>query len=486
MAATPTPIACKPAGHCSAAPAAVIYERHRPETTLLYRVVSRELDPFLAAAAARGHPLPPFVERTFRDYLACGILEHGFVVVRCQSCGDQRLVAFSCKRRGLCPSCAGRRMSDAGADLVDHILPHVGIRQWVLTLPFPLRYRLAYDRHVLSPVLGAFVQALFRWQQRRARAFYGIKEAKPGAVTFVQRFGGALNLNVHFHVLALEGAYVVPPHGDRVEFLRLPAPTDADVLEVLADASVRIRGQLVRLGVASEGPDPPQDPLAEEHPLLAELYRSSLRTLGESQATAEEQTRKQGRSRRNARDAVTAANLCAVAYGASLHAGVYVPANDRTRLERLVRYTARPPLAMGRLEELGDGRVRYGLRHPWRDGTKQIVLEPRELMRRLAAFIPPPGQHQVRYHGILAPAAAWRDAVVPGGRAATAASTSQPSAGSEPANNRPSAWRPWAQLLRRVFAVDLLVCARCGGRSQVLPGTSLASALRQGRAPPRA
>ncbi len=381
MAATPTPIACKTAGRFSAAPAAGSYARRRPEATLLHRVVSRELDPFLEAAAGRGHPLLPFVERIFRDYLAGGILDHGFVVVRCGDCGEQRLVAFSCKRRGLCPSCAVRRKSEAGADLVDHILPRVGVRPWVLTLPFTLRYRLGCDRELLSPVLGAFLHRLFRWQQRTARAVYGTKEAKCGAVTFVQRFGSSLNLNVHFHCLALEGGYVVPPHHDRVEVFRLPAPTDADVLEVLTDVCERLHRQLLRSGVATEGPEPPLDPLAEEHPLLAELYRSSLRSPGDR-----DRARKRQEARQQKRDAVSTANLCAVAYGASLHAGVYVPTNDRTRLERLVRYTARPPFAVDRLVELADGRIRYRLRHPWRDGTRHIVLEPQEFLRRLAAL----------------------------------------------------------------------------------------------------
>lgn len=285
-------------------------------------------------------------------------------------------------------------MADTAADLVDYVLPHVGVRQWVLSLPFTLRYRLAYDRTLLSPVLGAFIRALFLWQRRRIRALYGVAQARCGAVTFVQRFGGAVNLNVHFHCLVVEGGWEVPPQTDRVRFLRLPAPSDADVLEVLTDAAVRIRRQLLRLGVASEGPDPPTDPLARADPVLAELYASSLRS---DKATGDDDSRRQHTGRPpSATDKPTVQGRCAVAFGASLHAGVYVPANDRRRLERLVRYTARPPLATERLERLADGRLRYRLRHPWRDGTTQVVLEPPQLMRRLAALIPPPRQHQVR------------------------------------------------------------------------------------------
>jgi hypothetical protein len=138
----------------------------------------------------------------------------------------------------------------------------------------------------------------------------------------------------------------------------------------------------------------------------------------------------------------------------SLHAGVFVSANDRKRLERVCRYTARPAVATERLRELPDGRFAYALRHPWRDGTTHVVFEPRELLARLAAQVPPRA-HQLRYHGILAPAAAYRDRVVPRCDQAEANSS----------NPVPAAARPsWATLLQRTFAVDALECPKCGGR----------------------
>ena len=58
-----------------------------------------------------GRPgLPRYVERELAEYLRCGILAHGFARVRCQACADELVVAFSCKRRGICPSCTARRM----------------------------------------------------------------------------------------------------------------------------------------------------------------------------------------------------------------------------------------------------------------------------------------------------------------------------------------------------------------------------------------
>ena len=75
------------------------------------------------------------MEAEFEPYLAYGILAHGFARVRCGGCGDELLVAFSCKGRGFCPSCTTRRMDDMAARLVDRVLPRVPVRQWVLSLP---------------------------------------------------------------------------------------------------------------------------------------------------------------------------------------------------------------------------------------------------------------------------------------------------------------------------------------------------------------
>ena len=101
------------------------YGRHRPEATLLYRLVAEHYPRFRDRRAAAGKPLPRYVEEEFK----CGRLEHGFLRVRCASCQAEKLVAFSCKRRGFCPSCCGRRMAVTAALLVDEVLPRVPTRQ---------------------------------------------------------------------------------------------------------------------------------------------------------------------------------------------------------------------------------------------------------------------------------------------------------------------------------------------------------------------
>ncbi len=181
------------------------YAPRRPEETVLYETLQHSLETFFAGLAAADRHLPRFVERELRGFLECGIHAHGFVRVRCPDCRKDRALAFSCKRRGFCPSCGGRRMADIAAHWMDFVLPDIPMRQWVLTLPFQLRYLLAYDADLVTDVLNAFLRTLFAWQRRRAKRS-GIDarscDIRTGAVTGIQRFGSALNLNVHFHTIA--------------------------------------------------------------------------------------------------------------------------------------------------------------------------------------------------------------------------------------------------------------------------------------------
>ena len=126
------------------------YVRHRPEQTLLYQLVEQYYAPFVEHLATRERALPAHVQREFEDYLKCGRLEHGFLRVRCADCHAERLVAFSCKRRGFCPRCGARRMAEGAALLIDEVLPREPLRQWVLSVPFALRYLFATDPAVMG------------------------------------------------------------------------------------------------------------------------------------------------------------------------------------------------------------------------------------------------------------------------------------------------------------------------------------------------
>src|SRR5881409_3586214 len=145
---------------------AASYEPRVAEGTVLHGVVRDHLESFLREAADRtdGGGLPRFIEREFREFLTCGALARGFARVRCGDCAFERLVAFSFKRRGFCPSCGGRRMAAQAAHLVDAVLPRVAVRQWVLSLPHRLRYLLAWNHKLcrLQGILDRHRQAVER------------------------------------------------------------------------------------------------------------------------------------------------------------------------------------------------------------------------------------------------------------------------------------------------------------------------------------
>ena len=125
--------------------------------------------------------------------------------MRCAHCAHEKLVAFSCKRRGFCPSCGARRMAESAAHPVDQVIPRVPIRQWVLSLPIPLRILFAAHPEWLTPVLRIIHRVIAGFLRKQA----GLQRAAAdtGAVTLIQRFGSAANLNIHLHCLVLDGVY---------------------------------------------------------------------------------------------------------------------------------------------------------------------------------------------------------------------------------------------------------------------------------------
>lgn len=108
------------------------YQCRRPERTLWYRIVQTHLETWLGLASGETGEAPPaHVERTFRRYLECGILAHGFARAYCDECQHDFLIAYSCKCRGVCPSCNTRRMAETAVHLVDHVFPPLPVRQWM-------------------------------------------------------------------------------------------------------------------------------------------------------------------------------------------------------------------------------------------------------------------------------------------------------------------------------------------------------------------
>ena len=143
-------------------PLGTTYARRQPEKSVLHEVLGEHLESFLEELACEGRYLPRYVVEELRRFLPCGLLSEGFARVQCRTCGDELLVAFSCKGRAFCPSCCARRMSDTAAHLVDRVLPEAPYRQWVLSYPYPVKLALARDGKAASQSCKILVSEIFR------------------------------------------------------------------------------------------------------------------------------------------------------------------------------------------------------------------------------------------------------------------------------------------------------------------------------------
>jgi hypothetical protein len=379
-------------------------------------------------------------------------------------------------------------MADTAAHLVDRVLPMVPIRQWVLSLPFSLRYRLAYDSGLVRDVLHIFIQTVFSSLRRRAKKQYGIRKAKCGGVTFVQRFGGAINLNLHLHSLIFDGVYHEDSDG-RIRFRRLPQPADAEVKKVMANIVKKVQRLLERRGLGPQAGFEESDPLLRDQPLLSELYGASV----QGRVAVGPNTGKRLKGVRFEFEAEAEGKMvgrCRAALsGFSLHSAVCIPAKARRQLENLCRYVARPAVATERLSRLPDGRVLYRLRHRWRDGTSYVIFDPLDLIGKLAALVPPPRFNLVRYHGILAPAASWRSRIVPvepqegnNSRDCPECSEGKKNGQGKKQENTGKIHQrnyAWAELMTRVFGFDVLKCDSCGGRMRILCAINPPAAIKK-------
>jgi hypothetical protein len=404
-----------------------------------------------------------------------GGLEEGCLHLVCRSCGYSEVVAFSCKKRGFCPGCLGRRMADVGVHLEERVLPAVPVRHWICSLPWGLRALLGYDRELCAEVVSAFVGELSRSLKKRAKRELGlasVEDAHTGAVCAVQRTDGALRLNVHLHVLALDGVYVRDRESDKLVFEVLDTPSHREVLAVARRTAERIDRLLQESGRSLEpqGDEPPPKLLLDE-PGLASCYAAAAQGLGVSGERAGKHALRLVLGDQRPPDSAEPGADAPVAEhrGVNVHARQCVDGRDRRQLERLCRYITRPPVAQDRLERLADGRLELRFKRPWKDGTRAIVLGPDDLMVRLVAAVPPPRWHLLRYFGVLSSHSRLRRDVVPRPSADPSATAPPPAPGDQlelqldAESTEPAPRKRWAWLLKHVFQADLDTCPRCAG-----------------------
>ncbi len=369
-------------------------------------------------------------------------------------------------------------MEEGAAWLCERVLPPVPLRQWVLSLPKVLRYLLAYDVKLCRAVAKTAIQEVFRYQRLRARRALGLastRQAHTGAMVAVQRFGSALNLNIHFHALVLDGVFVVDRFGNPA-FMELAPPSLADLHRIAARIAEAVLALLRRRRIWLDELEEAEDPVAQRSESLAGMAKASISgTLVFGSAGAKSVRLKD--ARQWVPDQVERAGK---SLGFVLDAEVRVLAHDRFHRERLCRYLLRPPLAKGRLQETMGGKYAFELKTPWPDGTRVMFFSGEELVARLSALVPPPRMHLVHYFGLLAPNARLRKQVVP---EAPEDPDQDPCGNSvaytETRNGRTirRRWVPWAQLLLKVFSVDVMACPRCDSRMQRIAVTQQPSVI---------
>ncbi len=314
-------------------------------------------------------------------------------------------------------------------------------------------------------------------------------EAQTGAITLIQRFGSAANLNIHLHCLVLDGVYRV--QNGAAEFHSARSPTTEQLQRLLSQIIQRIMKALTRNGALIEEEGMSYLAEMETDAALSPLqsaactYRIALgRRAGQKVLTLKTAPTQNVQPQPDKK-------YCVNAHGFSLHTGVRCAMNQRKKLEHLCRYITRPAIANERLTLNGTGQAVLTLKTPYRDGTTHIVMSPLEFMQRLAALVPRPRLNLIRFHGVLAPNAKLRPKIIPGEKKGK----NSPSDANDDAQYPPVSVRiSWARLLKRVFDIDIEHCPHCGGDMKIIAAIVEKAAITKildhlglpARAPPRA
>lgn len=434
------------------------YQRRRPELTPCYKILQDHLATFIAEREAEGRPLPDYVLEEFDAYLRCGIPAHGFLRLKCTGCSEEKIVAFSCKKRGFCPSCCARRMAEASAHLVGNVLPYVAYRQFVISFPIPLRYWLQTNKDLYSKIHAIIIKHIHRYYKMKAEGI-GIKEPTPGSISFTQRWGSALNLNPHMHVICPDGVYTMV--NDKPKFNNIEPITDEQVATLITKASSEVmrllkkRGHLDQEGEVVE--NPMADELFAEHESVAMATQSSIAGRIAFGPNAGKYVTRIGSGFGYGEEIPLAkGQRCYSINGFSLHANTAVKPQQRNQLAKLIEYVARGPLSNERLVLTEDGQVKLQLKTPWSDGTSHLLFTPSEFIEKLCALIPPPKAHLVRWAGCFAPNSPYRKLI-----------TLKPEVkkgfqfADEDSDHKIINYT-WSKMLAKVFKVDVTKCA-CGG-----------------------
>ncbi len=455
-----------------------IYERHTPEKTVLYQSLARSWPGIVRDYNAFDEKIPKHVLSEFDRYFRCGILQHGFVRLKCSKCELERVTAYSCKTRGVCFSCNARRMDQTAERIEEEVWPQVNARQWVLSFPFQVRHWLSKDTELLKAVnlnvckeITSFYEQNVSSQINDSFHYYSQKEVATGAISFVQFFNSALNLTPHLHIIFMDGGWVKGKSG--FEFVPVKGFRSESMIDVIHGIISRLTQVFKDFGyVTKEGDVSPEEPeLSEDVPLpFKPRAPKAYRKRGSSALATGYQAPDP--------NVLTIKDWCNLHFKYfSLHAGVAIKGTDRFALKKLIRYTSRSAVSPSRLSYVDpqnpeESSVKLTLKKAWRDGTSELVFTQDAFAEKMATLVPPTWFNLTRYFGLFAPGHAWRDFIVPGNKRKKKhqceIDLQMPATKSKSSSCRAPGeyWIPWAELMSKTFGIDPLVC-ECGSKMVV-------------------
>ncbi|MFQ5720844.1 MAG: transposase, partial [Acidobacteriota bacterium] len=355
----------------------------------------------------------PVIAEAVEKFLTCGDLHEGFARIRCPNCHHEMFVAFSCRRRCLCPSCHQKRALMMAADIAEDLCEPVPHRQFVFTIPKRLRIFFRFDRRLLGQLPRLAWQAVLEVY----RAVLDRDDVVPGMVAAIHTFGQLLHHHCHIHALVTDGCFT--PDGT---FIPLPRIEAAPFIEIWRR---QVFALLLRHDKITEG-------------LVGQMMQWR--------------------------------HHC----GFGIDRSVVLAASDTKGLERVARYMLRCPLGLARLVNVNEqGQVIYRAErhhcHRFPEPGAQTlvagvsrnfqVFEPLDFIAELTQHIPAPGEHLSRRFG-------WYANRVRGERAKNAANADARHEAcpidDQQTPDRRERRRRWAALIKRVYEVDPMVCPACG------------------------
>jgi ribosomal protein S27E len=404
--------------------------RPRAATNALKELVEDKLEELFRAWDERfrkGHgPLHGRLRKLFDEYLKCGDPHHGFLRLRCPGCAEEKIVPFSCKSRGLCPSCSKKRAIAWAERMVEEVLPVVPYAGLVFTIPKMLRPHFLWDRCLYSDLCRQAYAATLEFLRAQ---FPELQGAVPAMIISPQSFGSLLNFHPHLHGVLSLGVFNLEG-----EFHPVADDLDWKPLEEI------FRARTLKLMIRREK-------ITEER---AEMLRGWVHS------------------------------------GFQVSADRRIEAGDRKGLESLLEYMERAPVSLERLTVRPDGMVLYrGNYHP-AFGTDHRVVSGIEFLALMVPHVLLRYQVSIRGYGAASTRIRKKLGWIKGGPGDKGGPGEGDRREGDPPAPAPAVTvmeeeesgfvrlrrRSWARLIQKVWMEDPELCPRCGERMKVLAAIS--------------